>query len=305
MKHRNNYPLFFFVLMLSMVMGSHAQPTVSFTFDDGMLADFPEYSFEEWNNLLLQKLKEADIKAMLFIAGRRKDTKRGTQLLSSWNNNGHFLANHTWKHHNYNNSAITFDIFAKDMLRGDSLLRTYSNFRKFFRFPYLKEGNTPQKIDAFRAFLKGNDYKNGYVTIDASDWYIDNRLVDRLKSNKTTDLDAYRDYYLQHIWERAQFYENLSYELNGRHIKHTLLLHHNLLAALFIDDLIKMFQEKGWKIVSAEEAFTDPIFGYTPRYAGESLIYAMAKDSGDFKNLLRYPAEDGRYEKEAMDRLGL
>ena len=108
----------------------------------------------------------------------------------------------------------------------------------------MKEGNTKEKVDAFREFLKSQDYRNGYVTIDASDWYIDSRLIKRLRENPLADLSDFREFYLNHIWERAQFYEKLSFEINGRHIKHTLLLHHNLAAALFLDDLIEMFRNR-------------------------------------------------------------
>ncbi|MEO0332774.1 MAG: polysaccharide deacetylase, partial [Bacteroidota bacterium] len=69
--------------------------------------------------------------------------------------------------------------------------------------------------------------------------------------------------------------------------------------------LIAMLETKGWEVISADKAYDDPIFNQTPNYAGESLIYALAKDSGRFNDRLRYPAEDGKYEKEKMDRLGL
>ncbi len=287
------------------ISGLTAQKKISFTFDDGTINDRPGYTFQEWNALLLKKLWEADVRAMLFVAGKGKNNTKGSHLLHSWNAAGHGIANHTWSHHNYSDQSETYVSFRDDILKADTLLRPYSNFKRFFRYPYLKEGETAKKVDSLRSFLRGQGYKNGYVTIDASDWYIDTRLIRRLKADAGTDLSPYRDYYLHHIWERAQFYEDLSYKLNGRHISHTLLLHHNLLAALFIDDLISFFREKGWEIVSAEDAFKDPIYSKTPKYAGESLIYALAKDTGKFEHLLRYPPDDSRYEKDAMDALGL
>lgn len=68
-----------------------------------------------------------------------------------------------------------------------------------------------------------------------------------------------------------------------------------------------MFEQKGWKLMNADAAFQDPIFSSAPKIvpAGESLIWALAKESGKFDSLLRYPGEDGDYEKEKMDRLGL
>jgi len=279
--------------------------SVSFTFDDGSLGNMPGYSLQEWNSMLLKKLDNANVKAMLFVMGKDKSSIKGNYLLNSWNTKGHNIANHTFSHKNYNSESTLFEDFKNDFIKNDFIISKYSNYTKLFRFPYLKEGNTKEKINSFRVFLKNQNYKNGYVTIDASDWYINSRLIKRLRQNKNADISDFRRFYLNHIWERAQFYEKLSYELTGRHIKHTLLLHHNLAASLFIDDLIAMFKEKNWKITSAEEAFKDSIYDKTPTYAGESLIYALAKDSGNYKNILRYPAEDSRYEKEKMDELGL
>ena len=68
-----------------------------------------------------------------------------------------------------------------------------------------------------------------------------------------------------------------------------------------------MYQQKGWKLISAKQAFQDPIFKLKPHIlpAGESIIWAAGKESGKFEQILRYPAEDGKYEKDKMDKLGL
>jgi hypothetical protein len=79
------------------------------------------------------------------------------------------------------------------------------------------------------------------------------------------------------------------------------------LNAFFLDDVIQMFKDKGWKVINADEAFQDPIFKMLPNTlpAGESLIWALAKQTGRYNDKLRYPGEDESYEKEAMDKLGL
>ena len=302
MKQKMKY--IFITLTLFITTNLIAQ-SVSFTFDDGSLADMPNHTAKEWNTMLLDKLDATEVKAILFVTGSNIKGEKGNYLLSSWNDKGHKIANHTFSHVNYNSESRTFEDFRKDFIKNDSIINKYSNYTRLFRFPYLKEGNTKEKVAAVRLFFKSQNYKNGYVTIDASDWYINSRLIKRLRENKNADISDFRDFYLNHIWERALFYEKLSFELTGRHIKHNLLLHHNLASALFIDDLIKMFKTKGWKITSAEEAFNDPIYAKTPTYAGESLIYALAKDSGNYESIVRYPAEDSRYEKGKMDTLGL
>jgi len=295
------------VLLWTTIITTHAQPSISFTFDDGITADMPGYSFEVWNGMLLDHLDKAEVKAVFFVTGFNKTDAKGQALLTSWNDRGHKIANHTFSHLNYNSKSVTFEQFKREFLSTDTIIQKYSNYLPLFRFPYLKEGDNSEKIESFRSLMNEHGYKNGCVTIDASDWYIDSRLRNRLKENSNADIEAFKLFYLKHLYERAMYYEELSFKLNGRHIKHTLLLHHNLSAALFLGDLIKMFEEKGWKIVDAEEAFKDEVFQKQPTNvpAGESLIWALAKTSGKFDNILRYPAEDSQYEKAEMDKLGL
>ena len=79
------------------------------------------------------------------------------------------------------------------------------------------------------------------------------------------------------------------------------------LQALFLRDLMDMFKSKGWQLIDAEDAFIDPVFAAKPNIVpvGESIIWALAKESGKFNDILRYPGEDSEYEKPKMDKLGL
>ncbi|RYF75965.1 MAG: polysaccharide deacetylase [Cytophagaceae bacterium] len=228
-------------------------------------------------------------------------------MLSSWNKAGHLIANHTFSHVNFNSKQVSLEEFKLELTKNDSLIKGYAHYTPYFRFPYLKEGDTKEKVDGFRAFMKQEGYKNGHVTIDASDWYIDARLNERLKQNPNADLTDYRTYYKNHLLKRALYYDSLAYQLTKRRINHVLLLHHNLVASLFLDDLIKHFKANGWDVIDADQAYKDKIYAAVPTTlpAGESLIWALAKESGQFESVLRYPAEDGEYEKPLMDKLGL
>jgi kynurenine formamidase len=87
-----------------------------------------------------------------------------------------------------------------------------------FRFPYLKEGASKTKVDSIRNVLIDNNYKNGYVTIDASDWYINQRLINRINAVgiENTKIDKFKKFYIQHLIDRANYYEKLSYQINKR-----------------------------------------------------------------------------------------
>jgi hypothetical protein len=90
-------------------------------------------------------------------------------------------------------------------------------------------------------------------------------------------------------------------------VKHTVLVHFNLLNSLFLGDLIEMFKSKGWQAIDADAAFADPVFSAKPKVlpAGESIVWSLAKEKGNIPMTLRYPAEDGEIEKARMDKLKL
>ena len=285
------------------------RPKVSFTFDDGITRDIATFRFKQWNDLILASLKRAEITSVFFVTGSNKLDEKGKYLLDSWSNEGHQIANHTYNHPNFNSDTLSVDDFEEELLKADNVISNYDTYIRLFRFPYLKEGNTEEKIAGFRRVLKEHNYRNGSVTIDASDWYIDSELIKciRKEGMESSKLDKYRQYYLQHIIDRANFYEDLSYKLTNRHISHTLLLHHNLASALFLDDLIQEFKYEGWEVIDANQAFQDDFFSNIPDVipAGESLVWSVAKETGKYEKVLRYPAEDSRYEIPKMKKLGL
>src|SRR5688572_13012459 len=207
------------------------KPRISFTFDDGQINDIGPYKLEKWNQMLLDNLEKHNLRTILFSSGRNKSSEKGRYILSSWNDAGHLIANHTFSHPNFNSEKVTLENFKSELIRNDGIINKYSNYLPYFRFPYLKEGNSKEKVKGFRQFLKEKGYKNGYVTVDGSDWYIDSRLVQRIKQNPDADISGFGSYYKMHLLERALFYDSLAYELTHRRINHVLLLHHNMAAA--------------------------------------------------------------------------
>jgi hypothetical protein len=225
--------------------------------------------------------RHSNLKATIFVCGKNVDDADSRPLLQEWSDAGHTIGNHTYSHLNYNSRPVAIPTFSSDVLRGEAVISGFAGFRKWFRFPYLKEGSTVAKRDGMRAFLAQHGYRNGHVTIDTSDWYYDQRLRTRLKQNPAADTQPYRDAYLAHIWDRATYYEGLAEKLVGRPIPHTILLHYTLINSLFLDDMLSMFERRDWHPVSAEIAYKDAVFSRNPEIlpAGESLIWALAKAS--------------------------
>lgn len=282
-------------------------PQISITMDDFVWQNAVHLSATHRNQAILSALKTHSLKAAMFVIGRNVESDEGKQLLGEWNKAGHIIANHTYSHQNFNSPSMTLQAYQDDTLRAEKILKSFSRFQKLFRFPMLKEGDTIEKRDGFRAFLKQHDYRVGHVTIDSADWAISPRLQERLKVDPSAALKPYRDFYLEHMFDRATYYDSLALRVLGRPVKHTLLVHFNLLNGLFLGDLIDMFKSKGWQFIDAENAFTDPIFDAKPNVlpAGESIVWALAKADGTIAKTLKYPAEDGDDVVEQMKKLGL
>jgi peptidoglycan/xylan/chitin deacetylase (PgdA/CDA1 family) len=278
---------------------------VAITMDDPYTQDTPRCSVEERNSLILQQLAARRIQVMLFVCGKRIDSPRGAELLSAFNAAGHLLANHSYSHVNYNEPSSTSEALAAEITQCEALIAHHSGFRRRFRFPFLKEGDTVRKRDALREWLREHGYANGHVTIDASDWAYDSKLIQRLKATPEMDLSPFRTAYLAHMLDRAHYYDRLATVLTGHSIAHTLLLHHNLLNALFLGDLLDALERDGFRIIAPEQAFADPIFAQQPATipAGESLVWSLAHEDARLRDGLRYPGEDDTYEAEALSRL--
>lgn len=283
-----------------------SRPQLALTMDDPKLDLGAHMTWQEANRRLLEALDKRKLKAALFVCGMRVDKPEGTNLLGDWDSAGHLLCNHSYSHKMYLQRTSYAD-FTADFLRNEPIIKPYRNVTKLFRYPFLKEGDTAEKRDQFRSLLKEHDYRVGHVTIDASDWYVDQRMRERLQREPKADPGPYRDYLISHLLDRAQFYRQLALDVLGHEVRHTLLVHYSVMNALFLPDVLAAFENAGWQWIDAAHAFQDPVFLRAPKSlpAGESLMWALASDTGKFKDRLRWPGEDDVYEKPKMDALGL
>jgi peptidoglycan/xylan/chitin deacetylase (PgdA/CDA1 family) len=277
---------------------------LALTFDDG-LDPLNQPMALEWNSAILNTLSKAKIKSMFFPRGERIDSPGGLKLVRDWGESGHAIGNHTYSHLNFCSKQVTLERFINDTVKNQALLENMPGWTRRLRFPFLKEGESPAKRDCFRKWLKAHGYKSGAVSIDTSDWYYNNRYLAWRKAHTGEDLAPFRTAYLNHLWNRTIYYDSLSQRVLNRSVKHILLLHVNPINAAFLPDILKMYRSKGWQIISPQEAFKDPVYSMTPKTlpAGESILWALAKQHG--VKGLRYPAEDGKYEKPLLLKSGL
>jgi peptidoglycan-N-acetylglucosamine deacetylase len=292
----------------ALVCVANAAP-VAVTLDDGpQLAPMPRLDAPARDAAMRAALARHGVTAALFVtAGNGAQTPAGLALARAWGEAGHRLGNHTVTHLDLNHAEVTLAQYQAELLACDAVIAPLPGYRRWFRYTYLREGNTPDKRDGMRGFLQSQGYRNAAVTLDTSDWRLDGLLRKTLQRDPTADLEPIRQAYLAHVWQRAQAYDALARRLQGREVPQVLLLHHNLINALWLDDVLAMFQARGWRFVTPDEAYADPLYALQPERAvpGQSLLLSMARTLGlgRFEGWERL-VDDGDHEVAALAAAG-
>jgi peptidoglycan/xylan/chitin deacetylase (PgdA/CDA1 family) len=231
----------------------------------------------------LDAFREKQVRVVLFANGiRGGDSPEGHRWLEVWGKAGHRIGNHTYTHPNL--EEIGLARFTDDLVRLDRLIRPLPGYWPMLRFPFLLEGKGPAERQAVQAMLKAQGYGSAPVSIPTYDWLFNERLHSLLKERPQADIAPLRALYLQHLMVLLKGYRELGRKLLSRDPVHTILLHHNLLNALVMPDLLRMLDANGWKVVSPEEAYRDPIYAEDLTMVGysESHLGAIARKRGVF-----------------------
>jgi len=293
--------------LLAAAASAQAQ-SLAITMDDGPnVESTPRMSAAERNEAILGAFAKHHVQAALFVtSGFGANTPQGLPLLQAWSKAGHAIGNHTVTHPDL--EKVSLAEYQREVLECDRLISTQPGYQKWLRFTYLREGNTPAKIDGMRNFLREQGYRNAHVSIDTSDWRLNEKLVEVLKKNPDADVSAIRTAYLAHIRQRVLAYRELSQQLQGRDIAQVLLMHHNLLNAMWLDDVLSEIEGMGWKIIPPAQAFADPVYRLEPvrKAAGQSLLLSLGRTLG----LGQMPGgerlvDDGDYEIAELAKKGL
>lgn len=258
-----------------------ADKQIALSFDDVPRQRGAFFTPEERTERLIAALRQARVKQAVFFVnpGRleQPDGAGGEGRIAAYVAAGHTIANHSFSHPSLNRTNAAD--FLADIDRGEAWLKGRAGHRPWFRFPYLHEGgNDKAKRDMVRAGLAARGLRNGYVTADGMDWHLEQLTIDAAAAGKTMDQKALRSLYLQMQISAIDYHDAMARSVLGRSPAHVLLLHETDLAALFIADLADELRRRGWTIITADEAYRDPLHKAFPDvpWAGGTLTGAMA-----------------------------
>lgn len=283
----------FVLLCLTFLVGSActslpsppASKRIAITFDDAPRRPGVFLEVEERSERLIAGLRQAGVRqAAFFVTVGNLEKPAGVggeQRIAAYVRAGHVIANHSWSHKGLSSSDV--DIYLSDLDRAEDWLRSRPGYRSWHRFPFLDEGGDDKaKRDLVRMGLASRGLRNGYVTVDASDWHLEQLTIEAVRAGKQIDMPALRELYIESHVEAAEFYDALARRATGRSPAHVLLLHETDLAALYIVDLVKALRRQGWQIVTADEAYRDRLGRVMPDVpvARGTLTEAIAWERG-------------------------
>lgn len=242
---------------------------------------------ERITRALLDVLKKHKIPAIGLVIGGNIEMDR--KLLDFWLDAGYELGNHSHGHLNYTRTGA--QEYVADVEAGRRELAEAGRGAKvrFFRFPFLREGDTEAKLDAMRAYLAESGQRNLPVTIDTQDWSFEEPWVEARKKGDERALARIGEEYQQSLQLEVRTYESLGDELFGRPVPQILLLHANEVGAAQWDRLFTWLEERGYRFAGVDEVMADPAFSRPQRYVshfGSSLWDRLAAEQGTEKALV-------------------
>lgn len=273
------------LLLIFAAAPATADKRIAFTFDDVPRGRGAFFTPDQRTIRLIAGLHKAGVKQAAFyiVPGQigHDDGVGGEQRIEAYVAAGHVIADHSFTHPHLTELSVADYLANVD--QAEAWLKGREGRRPWFRYPFLDEGGADKaKVAAVRAALKARGLHNGYATVDGSDWNIEALTADAVKAGKKIDMDALRDLYVSTMVGAADFADRLSRKTWGRQPAQVIVLHETDIAALFIPDLVAALRKDGWKIITADQAYADPISKVAPEVpsANGTLLELAAWEKG-------------------------
>jgi peptidoglycan/xylan/chitin deacetylase (PgdA/CDA1 family) len=181
-------------------------------------------------------------------------------VLRAWKDAGLALGNHGWSHRHA--SEMSAAEFEQELVTNDPLLKRFSTGDwRWFRYPFLDEGDSPRKRSESREILARHGYKVATVTMDFSDWAWTAPYARCLDSGDKAGVAELERLYLQSARESITYYRQLSRTVYGRDIPYVLLLHISAFEGRMLPRLLQLYRDEGFQFVSLAKAEADAVYG--------------------------------------------
>ena len=181
-------------------------------------------------------------------------------VLSAWRDAGFPLANHGWSHRSADQATAAE--YEREIANNEPLLERLGSGTdwRWFRYPYLHEGQDPAKRDAVRLILARRGYRIASVTMDFSDWQWTAPYARCRDSGDEAAIAQLETLYLAAARENADFSRASSHGVFGRDIPYVLLVHAGAFSARMMPRLLTLYRDLGFRFVSHPQAEADAAY---------------------------------------------
>jgi len=219
----------------------------------------------QYVELINGALQEHGIIATGFAVGQQINTE-SLPALRAFADAGHTIGNHSWSHPDY--GTLTQAAFLDETRRTDQILSEWMDGPRYYRFPFLREGETEAAKAAATEVLDELGYRNVPVTIDNDEWQYNADYLKALDRGDTKAAATIAHRYIAHMQERTSFFQNLALQELGGDVDHILLIHLNRINADHLATLLEWYRAEGWTFITVDDALADPVYTRPDLYAG-------------------------------------
>ena len=210
---------------------------------------------------LLKAFADAKAPGFGFINGvKTVQEPDSTPVLKMWRDAGQPLGNHTWSHKNI--AALTAEQFEAEIAQNEPLLTDLMADQdwRWLRYPFLSEGDTPEKRLAVRNWLATNHYKIASVTMTFGDWAFSDPYARCVAKGDQAAVAQLEKLYLDGAAAVADRSRAMAKTLFGKDIPYVLLMHGGAFEAHMAPRLMKLYQDKGFGFTTLAQAESHPFY---------------------------------------------
>ncbi|MCB9761845.1 MAG: polysaccharide deacetylase family protein [Alphaproteobacteria bacterium] len=210
---------------------------------------------------LLAAMTERRVPATGFVnCGRGEEA-----IWQQWRAAGFELGNHQADHDNLNKTPQ--ERWLAGVQSCNEALAKGAPVR-FFRYPYLRNGDSEALRDTTRAALLGMGLTIARVSVDNHEWKLADLYAKALAAGDADRAEDIARAYALHVLDATRHFRRLGRAQEGREIDHVLLLHANTLAADHLGWLLDALRADGADFIPLEQALKDPIYAKPDRFVG-------------------------------------
>jgi peptidoglycan-N-acetylglucosamine deacetylase len=182
------------------------------------------------------------------------------EVLRAWRAAGNPLGNHTWSHPNVNQMPLAD--FEANLAKDEPTLRSLMGDGDWhwFRFPFLAEGDTPEKRAGIREYLAQHGYRIAGVTMSFADYDWNEPYARCSEKNDRKAVAWLERSYLTAADHSIEFDRTLAKELYGHDIPYVLLMHIGAFDGHMLPRLLALYRHRGFTFISLQQAETDPFY---------------------------------------------